>query len=115
MILKLQALWKSFENIQMDESEMVKGFPLRTSKIVTQICNCGDSLPDKEIIEKVLRSLPPKFDHIAVVIEESKDLSKMILYVLIGSFQAHVQRINRAQKQPLEQAFQSKLSMKTKP
>ena len=35
VILKLQALWKSFENLQMGESEIVKDFFSRTSEIVT--------------------------------------------------------------------------------
>ena len=62
----------------------------------------------------MLRSLPPKFDHIAIVIEELKDLTKLSLFKLTRSLQAHKQRVNRAQKQPLEQAFQSQLNFKPK-
>jgi hypothetical protein len=39
-----------------------------------------EEIPDRKNIEKVLISLPEKFDAIAVVVvEETKDLSKLII------------------------------------
>ncbi|KAG6512625.1 hypothetical protein ZIOFF_030750 [Zingiber officinale] len=71
---------------------------------------CGDTIQDKRIVKKVLRSLPLKFDYVDAVIEESKDLSNMTIYELTDSLLAHEQRINRSNAQSTEQAFKSKQS-----
>ena len=53
--------------------------------VVNQIRLNGDELTDQKIVEKILRSLPIKFDSIVVAIEESKDLSKLSIDELFGS------------------------------
>jgi hypothetical protein len=40
------------------------------------------------IMEKILRSLNLKLDHVVVEIEKSKDLKKLIMKELMGSLQA---------------------------
>ncbi|XP_026400270.1 uncharacterized protein LOC113296152 [Papaver somniferum] len=49
--------------------------------------------------KRVLRSLPSKFEHVVAAIEESKDLSDYSLNELIGSLQAHEERLNRTAKE----------------
>ena len=98
----------------MKESETIQAFFSRVSAIVKQFRSCGDTIENKKIVKKILKSLPPKFDHIVATIKESKDLSKMSLHELNGSLEAHEKRINRCPKTSLEQAFQSKLSFKVK-
>jgi hypothetical protein len=49
--------------------------------------------------------LPQKFEHIVVVIEETKDMSRLSIHELMGSLEAHKQRVNQYNKQPMEQAF----------
>ncbi|XP_022876705.1 uncharacterized protein LOC111394888 [Olea europaea var. sylvestris] len=111
--LKLQSLWTDFDNLQMEERESVRVFSSRVAETVNQIKSCGDTITDKRVVEKMLRCLPPKFDHVAAAIEESKDLSKMTIYELTGSLLAHEQRINRSSNQSTtEQAFQSKQTSK---
>ena len=108
--IKLQSLWRDFDNMVMKESESIQEFLSKVAEIVNQIRSYGDTLEDKKIVQKVLRSLPPKFDHVAAAIEESKDLQSYTLHELMCSLQAHEQRINRSPSQPLEQAFQSKVN-----
>ncbi|KAH9723491.1 hypothetical protein KPL70_007130 [Citrus sinensis] len=93
--IKLQTLWKEFDNLSMKDSDGVQDFCSRVTEIVNQIKGCGDSIEDKKVNEKVLRCLPPKFDHVAAAIEESRDLSKMTFSDLSGSLRSHEQRINR--------------------
>ena len=95
----------------MKESESIKDFFSRVTEIVNQIRAYGDQIEEKKIVEKILRSLPPKFDHAAAVIEESKDLSILTMYDLYGSLESHEERMKRSSNQSLEQAFQSKVNL----
>lgn len=50
-------------------------------------------------MEKVLRALPFNFDHIVVVIKESKDLSDMKFEELQAPLEAHDLRLNEILKE----------------
>ncbi|XP_026434300.1 uncharacterized protein LOC113331871 [Papaver somniferum] len=63
----------------------------------------GEEISDQKIVEKVLRSLPHKYDHVFAAIEESKDLSKYTFNDLMGSLQAHEQRLNRLENEEFEE------------
>jgi len=89
----------------MKDFESIKEFFLIVSKIVNQIRGYGDQIGEKKVVEKILRSLPSKFDHAAVAIEEPKDLSKITMFDLSGSLEAHEERIKKSSSQSLEQAF----------
>ena len=39
----------------------------------------GDKIEEVRVVENILHSLTPKFDHVVCVIEESKDLDSMTL------------------------------------
>ena len=48
---------------------------------------------DLSIVEKILRTLSVKFDHIVVVIEESKNLQELLVDELQGSLETYEQRL----------------------
>lgn len=73
--LKLQSLWKDFNSLEMKETKSVCDFSSRVAEIVDQIKGCGDTILAKKVVENFLRSFLKKFDHVIVVIKESKDLS----------------------------------------
>ncbi|XP_012567534.1 uncharacterized protein [Cicer arietinum] len=76
----------------------------------------GESLTEVVIIEKILRILTQRYDHIVVAIEESKDLDKMKIEELQGSLEAHELRVRErcaATSTPQVQALQAQVSKKT--
>ena len=55
----------------------------------------GDTIQEKKIVEKVLRSLPQKFDYVVAILEESKDLSIDTMHELTNSLETHEKRMSR--------------------
>ena len=60
---------------------------------------------------EILTSLLSKFDTIVTIVEESKDLSTLSVHELMGSLEAHEQRLFRHKESSLESTFQSKLKV----
>ncbi|KAG6477561.1 hypothetical protein ZIOFF_066828 [Zingiber officinale] len=87
--IKLQNLWRDFDNIAMKDAENIKDYFSRIMEILNQLKSYGEVVPDRKIMEKILRSLPQKFEHVVTVIEEMKDLAEVSIYELIGSLEAH--------------------------
>ena len=109
--IKLRTLWTNFDNLSMKETERVRDFFSKIAEIVNLIRSCGDSVEEKKIVDKILRVLPQKFQHVVTVIEESKDLSQLTMYELMGSLEAHENRMARYTDESLEQALQSKMNV----
>lgn len=89
----------------MKGGESVQDFLTRVAEIVNQLRSYGEEISDQTIVEKVLRSLTPKFDHVVAAIEESKDLSIYSFDELMGSLQSHEVRINKSFEKNEEKAF----------
>ena len=99
----------------MEENEGIGDFFGRLQVLTNSMEGCGEKFTDLILIEKVLRSLNPKFDHIVVAIEESKDLESMSIDELQGSLEAHEQRLqerNNCNTKPVETALQAQQNPK---
>ena len=71
---KLQMLRRDFETLCMKEFENIDSFFTHVIGLLTKIMSHGETLEERRIVEKLLRSLPLSFDAILVAIEETKDL-----------------------------------------
>ncbi|XP_037491053.1 uncharacterized protein LOC119369159 [Jatropha curcas] len=104
--VKLQSLRREFENLTMQNNETIQVFLSRVATVVNTSLFVqsshgsesfeayGEKYNDQVVVEKVLRSLTPRFDHVAVAIEESKDLSILSFDDLKGSLKSHEARMN---------------------
>ena len=105
-MVRLQALRGEFDLLKMKESETVEELYNRTISIVNQLRVNGEDITDKRDLEKILRSMTRKYEHVLVAIEESKDLNTFSLEELLGSLQSRELRIKQFDSSPSEQAFQ---------
>ncbi|KAF7832387.1 Retrovirus-related Pol polyprotein from transposon TNT 1-94 [Senna tora] len=106
--VKLQSLRRTFEMLQMGNSETVQVFLSRASAVVSQMKAYGEKITDETVVLKLLRSLTPKFDHLVAAIEESEDFTTYSFDDLMGSLQAHEDRLNKSSTRIEEKAFQVK-------
>ncbi|XP_045797568.1 uncharacterized protein LOC123891709 [Trifolium pratense] len=77
---------------------------------------CGEAVSSSMRVEKILRSLFPRFDYVVAAIEEPKDLDSMTVEELQGSLEAHEQRMyqRNSDKSKGEIALQAHQSNKDK-
>ncbi|XP_074592431.1 uncharacterized protein LOC141848281 [Curcuma longa] len=74
---QLQALRSEFEMLRMKSGESVSEYFSRTMTIVNKMRILGDKTEDVLIIEKILRSMTPKFNFVVCAIEEANDVSTL--------------------------------------
>ncbi|XP_069150361.1 uncharacterized protein [Solanum lycopersicum] len=67
--------------------------------------NHSDRISDQQVVEKILISVKEKYEYIVAITEETKDLSKLSIKELVGSFRAHEKRRFFREDQPKETAF----------
>ena len=65
-------------------------------------------MPDKKIVEKILRTLTEKFTYVVVYIEESKDTDNMSIDELQSSLVVHEQKFRRSSINGDEQVLKEK-------
>ena len=87
----LQALQKEFEILHMKEGESVNEYFARTLTIANKMNVNGENKGDVAVVEKILRSLTPKFDYAVCSIEESKNTDTLTIDELESSLLLHEQ------------------------
>ena len=65
----------------------------------------GEQVSDRKVVEKILRSLPRKYEVVVAAIEVSKDLNILIVDELFGSLQYHEDWYKSYDVAPVEKAF----------
>ncbi|XP_014493123.1 uncharacterized protein LOC106755474 [Vigna radiata var. radiata] len=79
--------------MQMLKGDKVREYFDKVVAITNQMKGCGEIVTDLMVIEKIMRSLPQKFDYIVVAIKESRELEKMKIKELQSSLEAHEMRM----------------------
>ena len=90
----LQALRKEFEMLHVKAGESVDEYFSRTLGIANKMKINGENKGDVEVVEKILRSMTPKFDYIVCSIEEFKDTTILTIDELQSNLLVHEQRMS---------------------
>ncbi|CAJ2646460.1 unnamed protein product [Trifolium pratense] len=92
--VKLQSLRRQYELLQMDNNESIGSYASKVQALIHTMKSCGEEISEKMIVEKVMRTLTPNFDHVIVAIQEAGKVADMKLEDLVGSLEAHELMIN---------------------
>jgi hypothetical protein len=79
-----QQLHRKFDLATFDDGETVEDYVLRLSGMAVHLTTLSEEVKDGEIIAKILRSLPPRFKQITIVIKTLLDVSTMSAADLTG-------------------------------
>ncbi|GAV59322.1 DUF4219 domain-containing protein/UBN2 domain-containing protein [Cephalotus follicularis] len=97
-----------FERLQMKESETIKEYSDKLISIVNQARVLGTDLSDNRLVQKILVSLPGRFEATIASLENTKDLSQIKLAKLLSALQAQEQRRLMRLEGSTEGALQAK-------
>lgn len=112
--VRLQTLQRQLENLQMDDNESATTFTSRVLAVTNQMKLCGEECKEQMKVEKILRSLTLKFEHLVVTLEETQDLSKLTVDEVSNKLQAREERMNEQQdEQVTAQTLQAHTSAKS--
>ncbi|KAF2299904.1 hypothetical protein GH714_005913 [Hevea brasiliensis] len=105
-------LVREFEMQKMKESETIKEYADKLLSIVNKVRLLGSEFFDSRIVQKILVTIPERFEATISSLENAKDLSRISLVELLNALQAQEQRRIMRAKGSMEGALQAKLQIK---
>ncbi|KAK0608890.1 hypothetical protein LWI29_037579 [Acer saccharum] len=100
---KLQVLETQFELLRMDEIECFNDFEVRLMDIVNQSHQLGDPYSDRRIKQKIMRSLPDRFESKVTALEENSSYKDIKPSEVIGRLLAYESRKGLTSTPPKKQ------------
>ncbi|CAN6692286.1 unnamed protein product [Malus baccata var. baccata] len=92
---QLQTLRKKFEVFHMKVGEFVNDYFARTLTIANKMKVHEEQMRDVVVIEKILRSMTPKFDNVVCSIKESNNLDALPIDEMQSSLLVHEQMMSQ--------------------
>jgi hypothetical protein len=111
---KLQTYRGQFEQLKMKEDENIATYFLRVDETVNAIIGLGEEVDESIIVQKVLRSLPMRFDPKISTLEEREDLDSISMDELHGIFTAYEMRTEQENPGIKEATFKASKKSKKK-
>ncbi|KAG8480405.1 hypothetical protein CXB51_025116 [Gossypium anomalum] len=105
---QLLNLRRDFENLKMKEEETVKKYSDKIIVVVNSIRLLGEQFDEARIVEKVLSTLPERYEAKISSLEDSKDLTSISLTEPINALYVQEQRRASRSEEHQEGAFQAK-------
>ncbi|WJZ92889.1 hypothetical protein VitviT2T_011862 [Vitis vinifera] len=105
--VRLLTLKREFELMKMKDDESVKDYSGRLMDVVNQMRLLGEAFTDQKVVEKIMVSVPQKFEAKISAIEESCDLQTLTIVELTSKLHAQEQRVLMRGDEATEGAFQA--------
>jgi hypothetical protein len=104
---KLQTYRIQFEQLKMKEDETVGKYFLRVEEMVNAMKALGETIGEPSLVQKILRSLPDRFNPKVSAIEELNDLKTLQFDQLLGTLTAYEMRIIKDKPTSREASFKA--------
>jgi hypothetical protein len=105
--VKLQTYRTQFENLKMKEEENIVEYLHRVNEVVNSIRATREEIIDKPIVQKILRSLPMRYDAKISTIEDRSDLNILTVDQLHGIFTTYEMRTGNDKSKKDETTFKA--------
>jgi hypothetical protein len=112
---KLHTYRLKFEQIKMNEDETVNKYFLKVEDIMNAMKGLGEKIEDTFLVQKILRSLPNRFNPKVFAIEELNDLKILSIDQLLGTLTAYEMRISKYKPTSREASFKVDKNEDSKP
>lgn len=86
--VKLLTLKREFGLMKMKDDEIVKDYSGRLMDVVNQVRLLGEAFTDQKVVEKIMVSVPQKFEAKISAIEESCDLQNLTIAEITSKLHA---------------------------
>ena len=107
-------LIREFEMLKMKDSETIKEYFEKLMGIANKVRLLGKDFSDERVVQKILVTLPEKYESKISSLEESKDLSSISLAELVNALQAQEQRRLIREEGIVEGALRAELKIHNK-
>ncbi|XP_073057055.1 uncharacterized protein [Primulina eburnea] len=95
---RLRMVTSKFESLRMEDKESILECDCRLRQLSNESHSIGDPIPNERLVNKVLRSLPERFNVKVCAIEESKDTSNINLDELMSSLRTFEMNLDLQKK-----------------
>ena len=112
--MQVMNLVREFEMQKMKESETIKEYLNRLLGIVNKVRLLGSEFSDTRIVQKILVTIPERFEATIASLENAKDLSRIGLAELVHALQAQEQRRLMRSEGSIEGALPAKVQSNQK-
>ena len=104
---KLQTYRAQFENVKMNEDEDIASFFLKVVEIVNNMKALGETIEEGVIVQKILRSLPSRFNPKVYAIEETTNWETLTMNQLLGNLMTYEMRLPKGKSNVREATFRA--------
>jgi hypothetical protein len=96
-----------FEQLKMKEDETIGKFFLKVEEMVNAMKALGETIEEPSLVQKILRSLPDRFNPKVSAIEKLNDLKTLEFDQLLGTLTAYEIRTIKDKPTSREVSFKS--------